>query len=189
MKWLDAALGRNKPTGPDLDRLFGVPDAAITLQVSLGMMPTGLGSVCFRAAEGAAFSAMQGDLQQLLDADGGPKVEAINDAYGFTWLLARHDPADVPGLVTELHAVNSTLQDNGFGAAVLCSLIGFTAADGRHVALVYLSKRGTFYPFAPSGTEQRDTALELQVRSAVAHDVKIESDLSRWFPVWGAPGL
>jgi hypothetical protein len=189
MKWLDAALGRNKPTGPDLDRLFGVPDAAITLQVSLGMMPTGLGSVCFRAAEGAAFSTMQEDLQQLLDADGGPKVEASTDAYGFTWLLARHDPADVPGLVTELHAVNSTLQDNGFGPAVLCSLVGFTASDGRHLALVYLSKRGTFYPFAPSGPEQRDTALELQVRSAVAEDLHIESDLARWFPVWGAPGL
>jgi hypothetical protein len=132
---------------------------------------------------------MQDDLQQLLDADGGPKVEASTDAYGFTWLLARHDPADVPGLVTELHAVNSTLQDNGFGPAVLCSLVGFTASDGRRLALVYLSKRGTFYPFAPSGAEQRDTALELQVRSAVAEDMRIEPDLARWFPVWGAPGL
>ena len=189
MKWLDAALGRSKPTGPDLDRLFGLPDAAITLQAALGMTATGLGSVCFRAAEGAAFATMQGDLQRLLDADGGPKVETSTDAYGFTWLLARHDPADVPGLVTELHAVNSTLSDNGFGPAVLCSLVGFTTTDGRHLALVYLSKRGTFYPFAPTGPEQRDSALELQVRSAVGDDLAIEPDLSRWFPVWGAPGL
>ena len=163
MKWLDAALGRSKPTGPDLDRLFGIPDAAIT--------------------------TMQDDLEQLLDADGGPKVEVSNDKYGFTWLLVRHDPADVPGLVTELHAVNSTLQDNGFGPALLCSLMGFTASDGRRLALVYLSKRGTFYPFAPSGPEQRDTALELQVRSAIAEDLHIEPDLARWVPVWGAPGL
>jgi hypothetical protein len=189
VKWLDAALGRNKQTRPDLDTLFGLPDAALTLEAALAMRPTGEGSVCFRAAEGAAFSTVQGDLQQLLDADGGPKVEVSTDAYGFTWLLARHDPADLPALVTELHAVNSTLQDNGFAPALLCSLVGFAGPDGRRVGLVYLYKRGTFYPFAPTGPEQRDTALELQVRSALGPDLPVEADLGRWFPVWGAPGL
>jgi hypothetical protein len=54
---------------------------------------------------------------------------------------------------------------------------------------VYLYKRGTFYPFAPLDNERRDNALELQVRGAVGVDLKIEPDLSRWFAVWGAPGL
>ena len=34
-----------------------------------------------------------------------------------------------------------------------------------------------------------DNALELQVRGAVGADLPVEDDLSRWFPVWGAPGL
>ncbi|MGH8826767.1 MAG: PspA-associated protein PspAB, partial [Jiangellaceae bacterium] len=69
--------------------------------------------------------------------------------------------------------------------------IGLRADDGRGLALVYLYKRGTFYPFAPidATTQTRDNALELQVRSLVGADLPIESDLSRWFPVWGAPGL
>jgi hypothetical protein len=29
----------------------------------------------------------------------------------------------------------------------------------------------------------------LEVRGQVGADLKIEPDLSRWFPVWGAPGL
>ena len=189
MKWLDAALGRTKAVRPDLDSLFAVPDAAVTLEAAMSLRPTGLGSVCFRAVEGSAFSAVQGDIQQLLDADGGPKVEASTDAYGFTWLLVRHDASELPGLVTELHAVNSTLQDNGFAPTLLCSLVGFEAQGDRPVGLVYLYKRGTFYPFAPTGAGQRDTALELQVRAAVGADLPVEPDLSRWFPVWGAPGL
>ena len=56
MKWLDAVLGRTKQVRPDLDSLFAVPEAAITLEVAMGLRPTGLGSVCFRAAEGSAFS-------------------------------------------------------------------------------------------------------------------------------------
>jgi hypothetical protein len=80
------------------------------------------------------------------------------------------------------------LQDSGFGPQLLCSLVGFRNAKGR-VAIVYLYKRGTFYPFAPLTGERRDNALELQVRGAIEGDLKIEPDVSRWFPVWGAPGV
>jgi hypothetical protein len=92
-------------------------------------------------------------------------------------------------LVTDLHAVNTSLADGGFGPQLLCTLVGFTDASGRKLGIVYLYKRGTFYPFAPQAGEHRDNALELEVRGNVGADLKIEPDLSRWFPVWGAPGL
>ena len=189
MSWLDRALGRSKPPAPDLDQLFAITDAALTLESAMGIKPTGLGSVSFRAAEGGAFASVTDDVQALLDADAGPKVERSVDAYGYTWLLVRREPEDVSGLVTDLHAVNATLQDNGFGPSLLCSLVGFQTSTGARLGLVYLYKRGTFYPFAPSGDQQRDNALELQVRGRLADDLTIEADLSRWFPVWGAPGL
>jgi hypothetical protein len=190
MRFFDAILGRTEPVQPDLDALFAVPDAAITLESAAGLRPTGLGSVCFRSAEGGAFAEMETDVQALLDADNGPPVERSRDSYGYTWLLCRHDPGEISALVTELHAVNTTLEANGFGPSLLCSLVGFSdAASGRRLALVYLYKRGTFYPFAPQSDERRDNALELQVRGLLADDLEIEADLSRWFPVWGAPGL
>lgn len=194
MGFLDVLLGRSKPVKPDLDQLFAVPSAAVTLEVAAGFRPTGVGSVCFKAAEGGAFADIERDVRALLDADQGPKVEQSLDSYGFTWLLMRHEPDDVAGLVNDLHAVNSSLQDSGFGPSLLCSLVAFTDrqgtdGQGRRLALVYLYKRGTFYPFAPLPGEKRDNALELQVRAQLANDLKVESDLSRWFPVWGAPGL
>jgi hypothetical protein len=193
MGFFDTVLGRTKPVKADLDDLFALPSAALTLQAGLDFAPTGLGSVCFKAAEGAAFARTQTDVQELLDsssAGSAPKVELSKDSFGYTWLLVRHDPADVPGLVTDLHAVNSGLQDAGFGPQLLCSLISFAHADGRRLALVYLYKRGTFYPFAPLGGDQRrDNALEIEVQGTLANDMKIEPELTRWFPVWGAPGL
>jgi hypothetical protein len=59
------------------------------------------------------------------------------------------------------------------------------------MALVYLYKRGTFYPFAPidEGRQQRDNALELQVKGVLSEDLKIEPELNRWMALWGAPGL
>jgi hypothetical protein len=81
------------------------------------------------------------------------------------------------------------LQQGGFGPQLLCTLVGFRDPAGRRAGLVYLYKRGTFYPFVPLGRERRDSALEMQVRAALGDDLKVEPDLGRWFPVWGAPGL
>lgn len=189
MGLFDKLLGRTPPVKPNLDNLFALSDAAITLETAAGFRPTGLGSVAFRATEGGAFAALQDDIRQLLDADAGPAVTISQDAYGYTWLLAEHDPSDVAGLVTDLHAVNTTLEGQGFGSMLLCSLASFTNTAGQRLALVYLYKRGTFYPFAPLDGQRRDTALELQVRGTLASDLRVEEDLSRWFPVWGAPGL
>lgn len=194
MGLLDTILGRSKPVRPDLDQLFAVPSATLTLQAGAYFTPTGLGSVCFAGVEGGTFARIRQDVQELLDADtdrGGIPVEFSQDTYGYTWLLSRRSPDDVAALVNDLHAVNTLLQDGGFGPQLLCSLIGFRDAEGRSLALVYLYKRGTFYPFAPvrGGAEKRDNQLELQIRATLGDDLRVEKDLSRWFPVWGAPGL
>jgi hypothetical protein len=204
---LDALLGRSKPVRPDLDQLFALPAAAVTLQAGADLVPTGMGSVCFASVEGGAFKQLQRDVRELLDADlpDGPQpgsgsqqgdipVEFSQDEYGYTWLLARHSPEEVVALVNDLHAVNTLLAEGGFGPQLLCSLVGFRAAedrDARTLALVYLYKRGTFYPFAPlpGQREKRDSALELQVRGLLTDDLPTEPELDRWFPVWGAPGM
>jgi hypothetical protein len=191
MGFLDSLLGRSKPVKSNLDDLFGLPTAALTLQAAMGLTGTGTGAVCFKAAEGAAFATMQSEVEGLLAADGGA-AEQVHDPYGYTWLVCKHDPEDMSGLVTDLHAVNSSLEEAGFGAALLCSVVGFTGllnGEQRTLGLVYLYKRGTFYPFAPLPGQRRDNALELQLRGVIGADLKIETDLARWFPVWGAPGL
>ncbi|MEU6085853.1 hypothetical protein ABZ865_03430 [Streptomyces sp. NPDC047085] len=206
MGLLDILLGRTKPVAPDLDRLFALPSAAVTLQAAAGYTPTGDGAVCFATVEGAAFEQTHREVQALLDADAdrtGPPVGLSQDEYGYSWLISRRTPDQLPQLVNDLHAVNSSMEANGFGPQLLCSLATFRKegngdggnsngdGNGRKLALVYLYKRGTFYPFAPlpGAGERRDSALELQVKSMLANDLRIEQDLGRWFPVWGAPGL
>lgn len=223
---LDILLGRSRPVGPDLDQLFAVPSAAVTLQAGAGFRPTGRGSVCFASVEGGAFTRVREEVRGLLDVDvvpepgaeagegpgdgsgdgsgdgaghragggGDPAGEPVTfheDGYGYTWLEARHAPDDLAGLVNDVHAVNTALVGAGFGPQLLCSLVGFRDARSRPLGLVYLYKRGTFYPFAPvpGGGQRRDNALELQLRALLAQDLRLEEDLARWFPVWGAPGL
>lgn len=199
MGFLDSILGRSRPKQANLDALFNVPNAAVTLQSSIGLVPTGDGAVCYRAAAGSGFAQTQDDVLALLrGAQGGatPEIRVTTDGFGFTWLEVDHEPfdpatGDLGSLCTDLHAVNTGLEDAGFGPALLCSLIPFADRDGRAVGLVYLYKQGTFYPFAPKpgSGQERDNLLEIQVRDALAGELPMEADTGRWFAVWGAPGL
>jgi hypothetical protein len=208
VKFLDALLGRSKPKQPKLDALFGVTAAAITLEASAGLRPTGQAAVCFKPASGQGFAAASEELRGLLElavTEAGSTLRVEDDRYGYRWVvLGDPDPED---LVTAVHLVNSTLEQHGFGPQLLCSVFGF--ADGgsggltgsppvdggsggassgrRRCHLVYLYKRGTFYPFAPLEGERRDNELELQVRGTLGSDLPIEPELARWFALWGIP--
>ncbi|HWV27687.1 MAG TPA: hypothetical protein VNZ66_10705 [Aeromicrobium sp.] len=187
MGMFDWVLGRTRPPAADLDALFAVPQAAVTLQLQ-GFTPTGQGAVCYRSGEGAAFAAAETQAEQLVATDGST-VARTDDSYGFRWLSVTRPTPDVSGLVTDVHAVNTSLRDAGFDQALLCSTVGFTTPAAGPMALVYAYKRGTFYPFVPIGPSKRDNATELQIRGLVAEDLAVEPELANWFAIWGAPGL
>ncbi|MDQ4053830.1 MAG: hypothetical protein M3237_14165 [Actinomycetota bacterium] len=193
MGFWDAIRGQSRPKQANLDALFMVPSAAISLQVSMGFLPTGDGSVCYRAASGVAFDQTQKEILELVrSSSDAPDVRVTTDEFGFTWIEIDREPgADVEGLCTGLHAVNTSLEAQGFGPGLLCTLITFENPAGQRFALVYLYKQGTFYPFAPAAgaTKQRDNLLEIQVRDTIGGELPVEQELSRWLAVWGAPGL
>ncbi len=181
----DALRGQSRPRKANLDALFALPSAALTLEASMGLHATGVGSVCFRAAEGQASATTQQEASALVAVDGGPRTESRVDEYGYTWLTVRTSPQDTSTLVTDLHAVNSALEVQGFGTGLLCSTVGFRDDAGSPAYVVYLYKQGTFYPFCPTGPSRRDPLRERQIRDAVGDDLPIEPEVSRWMPIWG----
>ena len=219
MGLLDTLLGRTKPVRANLDALFALPSAAVTLQTAAGLVPSGAAGVCWQPPAGQSAEDVRRQIGQLLDIpDDGPtstpertstpeptstgpgaaaapasvgsSLDQAQDTFGFQWLLL-HDP-DLEQLVTRAHLVNSTLTENGWGPQLLCSVFRFVpaadaAAGTAPLFLVYLYKRGTFYPFAPTGKQSRDNELELRTRTVVGSDLPVEQDLTRWFPLWELP--
>ena len=228
MGLFDTILGRTKPVRANLDALFALPPAAVTLQVTSGLVSTGRAGVCFKPPAGQPFAEMQAELEQLLatpdepvppappGAPGAPTpggsavaVRHVGDKFGYRWIVLEAGAVD--DLVTRVHMVHSSLQDAGWSTQLLCSVFGFAPGTGpdasgapgalgapdaatagddtitRPVYLVYLAKQGSFYPFAPIADDQRDSELELRLRSLLAQDLPVEADLSRWFPIWDLP--
>lgn len=190
MKWVDTILGRTKPKAANLDALFAVPGAAITLEAAIGLTSAGAAAVCFKPASGYDFASACNDIGELLalaGKDSGSTVSQSEDSYGYHWIVVHDD--DMSDLVTTVHMVNSSLAERGYENQLLASVFAFRGEGGVAAQLVYLFKRGTFYPFvpAPGGGERRDNQRELQIQGALTGEVPLEADLTRWFPIWGAP--
>jgi len=118
----------------------------------------GQAGLCFKSGSGEATTSTDDDLKQLLNFDeSGAKVSLTTDDLGFKWLVI--DDGDITSLVTRIHGANTTMVEHGFGPRLLCAVFGFvpqTPPGEGSVRMVYLLKQGTFYPFAPTGHEQRD---------------------------------
>jgi hypothetical protein len=188
MGFLDVITGRRKLAGPAPDRLFAMSTAYVTLETGLNIKSAGAAAIVFQPLATADFESIVTDMEQVVRAsaaDSGTTVDSSDDSYGFRWLVLRGQ--DFDGLVVGINAVSDELQVGGYGDRVLCAVFAFKDAKARRLYWIYNYKRAAFYPFAPTGSEQRDMEHELQLKAQIGTELPVEQELERWFPLWGAP--
>jgi PspA associated protein B len=184
----DVLFGRKKLKPAAREKLFALTTAAVTLDVEIGLRTAGVAAVVFKSMSSSDFVRAENEIQQLLDAvvaDSGARLDRKEDSFGFEWIVV-HDN-DLEDQVTAVHAVASELVARGFGEQLLAAVFSFDG--GKHpVYWIYSFKRGTFWPFVPTGEEQeRDNAEELELKAKLDGELPIEQDLSRWFALFDAP--
>jgi hypothetical protein len=184
----DVLFGRKKLKAPAAERLFAISTAAITLQTDCNLQTAGAAAVVFKPLSAGEFTRAENEIQELLDAvavGSGAKLDRRDDSFGYTWIIVR-DP-DLEDQVTAVHAVASELEARGFGPQLLAAVFRFDG--GKHpVYWIYGYKRGAFWPFVPTGEDQkRDNAEELELKAKLDHELPVEQDLTRWFGVFDAP--
>jgi hypothetical protein len=184
----DVLFGRKKLKGANLDRLFALSTARITLEAELGLKPDCVGAVVFKPLSAGEFMQAERDIDELLGVaarDSGSKVSRRSDTFGFQWLVIRD--SDFEDLITTTNLVSSELQARGFGGQLLAAIFRFRG--GEHpVYLIYGFKTATFWPFVPTGEEQeRDNAEEMRLKAELAKELPIEPDLTRWLALFDAP--
>lgn len=180
-------FGRKKPVAASRERLFALSSAAVTMDMELGFKPAGVAAVLFKPQSSGEFVRAESDMQQLLDAaaaESGTKVERKSDSFGYEWLIVR-DP-DVEDLVTTTHLVASELEDAGFGPQLLCAVFRFEG-NGKGVYWIYGFKSRSFWPFVPTGGQERDNAEELELKAKLERELPIEPDLTKWLALFDAP--
>ncbi|HBY99351.1 MAG: hypothetical protein M5U01_02365 [Ardenticatenaceae bacterium] len=185
-----ALLGRGTgPVGSHSEPIFAITTATLTLQTTFDLTPTGRAWLAFRQIESGQFQDLEREIRDLLvigARETGTKVETTRDKYGYVWVVLT-DP-QFEDLVTTMHLASSTLEEQGFGKALLAALFAFKHPERGTVYFVYNFKRGSFYPFVPRAGHTRDNAFELRLKGIMQGEMPIEQSLERWYPLWDIPG-
>ncbi len=187
-QFFDALLGRSQPVKSKLEKLFAMSTAYVTLTVDHKQEASGRAGICFRPVTSSRFDSLEGELADLLKISGkesGTRVRTLADPYGFQWVLLE-DVKEFENLVATVHLVSLTLQEGGFGEQLLAAVFRFEGPD-HPIYWIYNYKRGTFYPFVPTGERRRDNAAELRLAAVMDRELPIEKDFERWYPLWGIP--
>jgi len=189
MSFLDSLLGRARPAPSRLEQLFAMSTAYITLQAKLDLRTEGKAGICFKPVTSSLYGQAEKEMDDLLQVSAratGSSIRTFKDEYNFRWIVVE-DP-DFEDLVTTIHIVSQSLQEQGFGDQLLAALFHFRDKGEQSVFWVYSYKRGKFYPFVPRGSgNQRDNAAELHLRSVMEKELPVEPELERWYPLWGVP--
>jgi hypothetical protein len=189
MGFLDILTGKRKMKAPAPDRLFAMSTAAVTLEMTLKLQSSGKAAIVFQPLATADFESIVTDMEEVLRGTGedtGTAVERTDDTFGYRWMILS-DP-DFEDLVVGVNVISQALQDGGYGERILCAVFSFRDAQDKRVYWIYNYKRGAYYPFVPAGGEQqRDTERELRLKAQIGHELPVEAELERWFPLWGIP--
>jgi hypothetical protein len=194
--FLDAILGGGKKLkGVAPDRLFAMTTAHVTLQTELSMKSAGSAGIVFQPLNTSDFEQILRDAHELLAGVGEEnesELESADDEFGYRWIILR-DP-DFEDLVVSLNTISTELQGGGYGERLLAAVFPFeddggkSGGRGKRVYFIYNFKRGSFYPFVPSGgTQQRDTERELRLKAQLERELPFEAETTRWFPLWEIP--
>ena len=188
MGFLDSIFGgKSKLSAPAPDRLFAMTTAQVHLETALGVKDRGRAGIVFQSVATADFNSILSDAEELLRGtteELGTSLRSVDDEFGYRWLILE-DP-DFEDLVVALNTIAGELQAGGYGDRLLACVFAFEEKD-RPLYLIYNFKRGTFYPFVPSGEKSRDTERELQLKAQIGPELPLEPETTRWFPLWEVP--
>ena len=176
MGLLDTLLGKKKLKGASLDRLFALSTRSVTLEVELGLRPAGAGRGRLQAALGGRVRAGRerdpGAARGRWRATPAPRCRRQSDTYGYSgWSSA------TPTSRTSSPAVTSSARSSRRAASASSSSRPSSASTAREpVYLIYGYKRGAFWPFVPTGEDQkRDNAEELRLKNELEKELPIEA--------------
>lgn len=118
-----------------------------------------------------------------------------DDQYGTRWVVLEDGNFD--DLVSSVFTVGNAIVSNGGSKDLLAAVFLYhykvntrekLGAAGSNVYWIYTYRRKAFYPFVPSGAQERDRPAELHLAKVMKKiGLHVDASLEDWYGLWGIP--
>ncbi len=167
----------------DPEDLFGMSTAYLTMHASLDFDEVDEAGLCFAGVDSTDFTDTVENVEGIVEAgEEGAIAETHEDDHGYQWVVLEAD--DFEDLVVGVHTAADEFEQRGYDSRLLAAVFGFERSDGTRAYWIYSFRRGSYYPFVPLGTSDRDNGTEFKLRSVLEGELDVEDDESYWYPLW-----
>src|SRR5581483_2689888 len=151
---------------------------------------TNKAAISFRPVSTFDWDGLESEMQDLLKVstqDSPLKWRWFTDEFEFKWVIL--EASEFENLIATANMIGDELTDHGYGDQLLAAIVQFTDKSGRSVYLIYNYKRGSFYPFVPDPSRDREriNSEEFRISGTLAKELPIEKEVESWYPLWGIP--
>jgi len=173
------------------ESIFALSSAYITLETKLGLKNTGRSAISLKAVDGMYFLTMKEEIRQFLDAsrtDFDLTYRILIDTFGYLWVII--EGKNMEDQLAGVTAIGDIVYERGFADKLLATVFEFSNTSDNLCSIQYLIynyRRNSFYPFIPLGQKNRDTEQEMKILSAVDQELRLEKDMTNWYPLWDLP--
>jgi hypothetical protein len=141
--------------------------------------------------DGMYFLTMKEEIRQFLDAsrtDFDLTYRILIDTFGYLWVII--EGKNMEDQLAGVTAIGDIVYERGFADKLLATVFEFSNTSDNLCSIQYLIynyRRNSFYPFIPLGQKNRDTEQEMKILSAVDQELRLEKDMTNWYPLWDLP--
>jgi hypothetical protein len=134
---------------------------------------------------------MKEEIRQFLDAsrtDFDLTYRILIDTFGYLWVII--EGKNMEDQLAGVTAIGDIVYERGFADKLLATVFEFSNTSDNLCSIQYLIynyRRNSFYPFIPLGQKNRDTEQEMKILSAVDQELRLEKDMTNWYPLWDLP--
>ncbi len=166
----------------DAEDLFGMSTAHLTMEADLGYDPHYEVALCFSDFDSHKFDELVEEAREIAElGDSGSVARVQQDGHGYQWIVIEDDGYE--DLVTAVYSVADEFIEHRYGSRLLAAVFGFEKNNER-AYWIYSFRRGSFYPFCPTGTNTRDNGTEFKLQSILDGELDVEDDEGYWYPLW-----
>jgi hypothetical protein len=199
----------------DSDIIFSLTSASISIEEKMGLQFSGSAAFCVKGINGSLFQSTIKDCTDLLDVSKIEfkfNYRTFADPYNYLWFIITSSDIQtksetITNIAAGLSSIGDIIEENGFEDQILSAIFKYNfgnrvsffedsekkfTSKNKNLYLIYNYKTNNFYPYIPliennNNKHQRDTTSELQTLSILKNLIEVETDITRWYPIYNIP--
>ena len=199
----------------DSDIIFSLTSASVSIEEKMGLQFSGSAAFCVKGINGSLFQSTIKDCTDLLDVSKIEfkfNYRTFADPYDYLWFIITSSDIEtksetITNIAAGLSSIGDIIEENGFEDQILSAIFKYNfgnrvsffedsekkfTSKNKNLYLIYNYKTNNFYPYIPliennNNKHQRDTTSELQTLSILKNLIEVETDITRWYPIYNIP--